>query len=182
MHPTFTSAVANTRLYGELVLHFTILLEQRMLCELYVRIESRWIPDEVTLYFTVRSQRTNKSEYVRLDAFRDRALNYRGTNPLRQRGGMPWCSLNARAHANTRTNARAHSVTISMQLCTNLSPPPFVLHAPYVLYNFTVLHTAVILHSPTTASTGQPNVLITILFSHSPTRCSSFNATDRFQY
>jgi hypothetical protein len=61
MHPTFTSAVANTRLYDELFLHFTTLLEQRRLCELYVRTESRWIPGEVALYFTVRSQRTNKS-------------------------------------------------------------------------------------------------------------------------
>jgi len=61
MHPTVTSAVANTRLHGELVLHFTTLREQRRLCELYVRMESRWIPAEVALYFTVRSQRTNKS-------------------------------------------------------------------------------------------------------------------------
>lgn len=40
MHPTFTSAVANTRLHGELVLHFTTLLEQRRLCELYVRMDT----------------------------------------------------------------------------------------------------------------------------------------------
>jgi hypothetical protein len=53
MHPTFTSAVANTRLHGELVLHFTTLLEQRRLYELYLRMESRWISGEVTLYFTV---------------------------------------------------------------------------------------------------------------------------------
>lgn len=60
MHPTFTSAVANTRLHGELVLHFRTLLDLRRLYELYVRMESKWILGEVALYFTVRSQRTNK--------------------------------------------------------------------------------------------------------------------------
>jgi len=63
MHRTFTSAAANTRLHGELVLHFATLLGQHRLCELYVRMDSIWIPDEVALYSVIQKDGLN---FVRL--------------------------------------------------------------------------------------------------------------------
>lgn len=61
MHPTFTSAVANTRLHGELVLYFTTLLSSVGCASFTSECKAYGYRAKVALYFTVRSQRTNKS-------------------------------------------------------------------------------------------------------------------------